>query len=83
MYIYSKKIVVPPNIMPRMSPRSFLPSAFSRQSIQAANMSISRPWPMSPNMTAKRKGKVIMEKTAGLASRYRAMPAQGDPLGRS
>lgn len=35
------------------------------------------PWPMSPNMTAKRKGKVMMEKTAGLASRYRAMPAGG------
>jgi hypothetical protein len=32
------------------------------------------PWPRSPNMTAKRKGKVTMVKTAGLTSRYRAMP---------
>lgn len=35
----------------------------------SANRSMMMPWPMSPNMTAKRKGKVTMEKTAGLASR--------------
>jgi hypothetical protein len=30
------------------------------------------PWPQSPNMTAKRNGKVITEYTAGLASWYLA-----------
>lgn len=37
---------------------------------------------MSPNMTANRKGKVMMEKRAGLASRYRAMPAVMGRQGR-
>jgi len=43
-----------------------LPSAFSFTTRNRANMSMSAPWPRSPNMTAKRKGKVMMVKMAGL-----------------
>ena len=39
---------------------------FSESTSQRANASMMQPWPASPNMTANKKGKVAMVKTAGL-----------------
>lgn len=38
----------------------FMPGRFSLSTIQRAKRNISSPWPTSPNMTANRKGKVMM-----------------------
>jgi len=42
--------------------------------IAAAAMNMIVPWPMSPNMTAKRKGNVMTVKRPGLTSWYVAKP---------
>lgn len=44
--------------------------SFSSRTIQRAPRVISRPWPTSPNITANRKGKVMMVYTAAKASRH-------------
>ena len=43
---------------------TFSAKSFSFTTIAMANSVRIRPWPKSPNMTAKRKGKVTMEYTA-------------------
>ena len=65
---------LPPKHMPMISSNCCRPMVFSLSTIQRANMSNSVPCPKSPNMTAKRKGKVTMVKGAGLASLYLATP---------
>lgn len=41
------------------SPLLSLENFFSRMISQSANRNINKPWPQSPNITAKRKGKVV------------------------
>ena len=57
-----------------MSSSSCLPSAASLRMKYAATSSSTKPWPRSPNMIAKRKGKRTMAKAPGLISRYRGTP---------
>ncbi len=65
---------LPPKHMPMISSSCCLPMVFSLRTIQRAKASSSMPCPKSPNMTAKRKGKVTIVKGAGLASLYLATP---------
>lgn len=52
----------------------FAINGFSFMTIQREKRVINNPWPRSPNMTANRKGNVIIVKGVGLASLYAATP---------
>mmetsp|Transcript_733 Transcript_733/g.1692 ORF Transcript_733/g.1692 Transcript_733/m.1692 type:complete len:213 (-) Transcript_733:324-962(-) len=64
----------PSNPIWMISLSGLAPSFFSFATRYTAAMSMRRPWPKSPNMTANRKGKVTMVNTVGFTSRYRATP---------
>uniref|UniRef100_A0A0E9RKP6 Uncharacterized protein n=1 Tax=Anguilla anguilla TaxID=7936 RepID=A0A0E9RKP6_ANGAN len=60
---------LPPNIILQISFVLFLNlGSFSSRTIHSATAVMRRPCPTSPNMTANKKGKVIIVYTAGFTS---------------
>ena len=57
-------------ILLRAVPSSLLEKMMSK----SPDKNSKNPWAMSPNMTPKRNGKVIVVKTAGLNSLYQGIP---------
>lgn len=62
------------NLVLHTSSCSCLANFFSFKTRYKAKSNIKKPWPVSPNMTANKKGKVMRVKRPGLTSRYRAIP---------